>query len=135
MVGNILVAGGAVANVANVDSATLNQCTVTGNVVSSTITNGSDDGNGDGDSNTGIHEGKNNGNGVAGTLDVAGAGIDNESNTNLTIKFGSVSNNGTRAASPTAAATALPTAITTEKAAESTRASRYTGAVFVISAS
>ncbi len=91
VVGNILIAGGAIANF---DSATLTQCTVTGNVASSTITNGSDNGVGDGDSNTGQDEGKNNGNGIAGSLEVAGAGIDNESNTSMTITSGTVSNNG-----------------------------------------
>jgi hypothetical protein len=97
VVGNILVAGGAVANFLN--SGSLTHCTVTGNVAASSITNGSADGNNNGDSNTGVGEGKNNGDGVAGNLDVAGAGIDNEGNTlggntSMTITFGTVSDNG-----------------------------------------
>ena len=99
VVGDILVAGGGLANVAiNVlghhqspPPEVLDQCTVTLNEATSTITNGSDDGDGNGDSNTGQDEGAHNGTGVVGTLDVGGAGIDNE--TNITINSGTVFGN------------------------------------------
>lgn len=59
--------------------------------------NGSSDGQGDGDSNVGKHEGKNNGNGVTGTVTVMGGGIDNEGNFGtggtVTIHSCTVSNN------------------------------------------
>jgi hypothetical protein len=88
--GNILVMGGAIAESAGA-SATLNQCNVSGNRVSSSISNGSNNGVGDGNSNGGTVRADDNGNGVTGSVEVAGGGIDNEGS--FTINSGSVSHN------------------------------------------
>ena len=89
VVGNILVAGGAVANDAN-GTANLDQCNVSGNAVKSSITNGNSNGQNDGDDD-GAQPNANDGNGVTGTVEVAGGGIDNEGS--FTINSGSVSHN------------------------------------------
>jgi hypothetical protein len=91
--GNILVAGGAIAkgdNLGNAVLAMLNQCNVSGNSVTSSITNGSGNGQNDGDSDGAGGE-ANNGNGVTGTVVVVGGGIHDDGE--VTITAGSVSHN------------------------------------------
>ena len=102
VVGNILVAGGAVAN-DTFGTAKLDQCNVSGNRVTNSISDGNDDGQGDGDDNVGTKAGEDNGDGVAGTVDIGGGGIDNEGGIfgdidilfegSVTITSGSVSHN------------------------------------------
>jgi hypothetical protein len=92
--GNIRVAGGAIArddNLGIASLAILNQCNLSGNLVTSSITNGSSNGQGDGDSNVGTQGAENNGNGVTGSVDVVGGGIDDFGEVSMTS--GSVSHN------------------------------------------
>ena len=95
VVGNISVSGGGITN-DSAGSATITLGSITGNTVSCGISNGNNNGSSDGDNNTGIMEGKNNGNGVVGSAEVSGGGLDNESGGYVTLT----------PTSPTAATTA-----------------------------
>jgi len=81
--GNITLFGGAIATDTD-GSATITHCVISANSIISKITNGNNDGDGNGENNAGLgnSEGKNNGNGVAGYVYISGGGIDYESSTN-----------------------------------------------------
>jgi hypothetical protein len=94
--GNITLFGGAIANDSG-GAANIIHCVIRINSVTSTITNGNNDGDGNGENNAGLgnSEGKNNGNAVAGFVNAFGGAIDNEdtahtdvvTNCNLTANF------------------------------------------------
>jgi hypothetical protein len=90
--GNVIASGGGIANDAN-GTANISYSNLSGNWVASHITNGNNNGDGDGVSNTGNNEGKNNGNGVVGHVNVSGGGVDNESGGAMTVTYSIVSNN------------------------------------------
>jgi hypothetical protein len=93
--GNILLFGGAIANDTG-GSVTISHCIIASNSIHFSITNGNNDGDGNGENNAGLgnSEGKNNGNGVAGFVHLSGAGIDNEDASNTdTISNSAVSAN------------------------------------------
>lgn len=99
--GDLTVEGG---GLYNAGTATLGSDHVTNNEADLTLTNGSYNGNNNGDGDTGDHNGDNNGNGVNGDVTVAGGGIynfDSLTNTdtsvtsnNITSKVVNGSNNG-----------------------------------------
>jgi hypothetical protein len=95
--GNIIVAGGGIANGAS-GQATIASSNVSGNWVSSSITNGNNNGDGDGENNAGLgnNEGKNNGNGVVGTVNLSGGGLDNDSGGALALGYSVVSANSAK---------------------------------------
>jgi hypothetical protein len=74
VVGNVTVQGG---GIYNVEVLSLNSVAISGNVAMCNVTNGSDNGNNNSDSETGDNNGNNNGNGVTGNVEVAGGGIYN----------------------------------------------------------
>jgi hypothetical protein len=71
---------------------------VSGNWVTSSITNGNNNGDGNGENNAGLgnNEGKNNGNGVVGTVSVSGGGLDIDSGGALTLSYSVVSFNSAK---------------------------------------
>jgi hypothetical protein len=91
--GNITVVAGGVANDANGIAMFAAYSNLSANGVANSIINGSNNGNGDGFSNTGTIEGKSNGNGVNGQLDVGGGAINIASGGTVTVNFGTVSMN------------------------------------------
>ena len=95
--GNIIVAGGGIANGTN-GNATVAYSTLSGNWVTSSITNGNNNGDGNGENNAGLgnNEGKNNGNGVVGTVSVSGGGLDIDSGGALTLSYSVVSFNSAK---------------------------------------
>ena len=95
--GNIIVSGGGIANDAN-GTATIADSNVSGNWAASSISNGNNNGDGDGQNNalTVSDEGKNNGNGVVGFVNVSGGGLDNESGGTLKLANSVVSFNSAR---------------------------------------
>jgi hypothetical protein len=92
--GNIIVSGGGIADDTN-GTATIAQGNVSGNWVASSVTNGHGNGDGDGQNNAGLglNEGRNNGNGAVGFVNVSGGGLDNESGGTLKLTNGVASTN------------------------------------------
>ena len=84
--GSITVSGGGIAN-DGAGTASIELSVVSGNYAASSITNGNNNGDGNGQNNAGLgnNEGKNNGNGVVDTVHVSGGGIDNDTGGSLMI--------------------------------------------------
>ncbi len=95
--GNIIVSGGGIADDAN-GTATIAQGNVSRNRVASSVTNGDGNGDGDGQYNAGLgsNEGRNNGNGAVGFVNVSGGGLDNENGGTLKLTNCAVSTNSAK---------------------------------------
>ncbi len=95
--GNIIVSGGGIADDAN-GTATIAYSDVSGNWVASRIKNGNNNGDGDGQNNavSTTDEGRNNGNGAVGFVNVSGGGLDNDSGGALTLSYSVVSFNSAK---------------------------------------
>ncbi len=95
--GNIIVSGGGIADDAN-GTATIAYSDVSGNCVASRIANGNNNGDSDGQNNavSTVDEGRNNGNGVVGFVNVSGGGLDNDSGGALTLSYSVVSFNSAK---------------------------------------
>jgi hypothetical protein len=92
--GQLAISGGGIENAEN-GTMSLSHSVVSANSISSTIVNGNNNGDGNGENNAGLGnmEGKNNGNAIGGPMIISGAGVDNAELSSLTISSSVVSAN------------------------------------------